>query len=415
MEKNSFKKFEIMKREETREIRRSTSNPLLSESQKKNRLPKKLKMSNLISSIKDPINIILMIFLIFAYLISNFCGVYFFYMTAFENPRSLHKALPDVISDFWPSFALLRSLQDGFYYSSQDSSSKFSTPTLIAIISSRLSGFVTFILLLISICFTINYYNMANIRKSAIILIISLLFKSLFTMVTQLPPPCAGFSHCKCSEYINKIENINLYLENNCRNNNDFDDLHKKMYQNTKNESNITRNQNENDSSIKNSNIDYEHTRICKDSQSKNRSPFTIALTNALSFGLGRTGSVPRCGGLMMSGRAIVQLCFGMYFIDLMKNSVSEPKYRAVCIVVFSLTAISFLNAILYRDEYTLSIAVSTVFVMVLYKLYWYAQALLEVGYGPFITTRFGMLFSMIEDRNEISTSPVGLSEIEVD
>ena len=101
-----------MKREESREIRRSTSNPLLSESLKKNKTPKRLRISNLISSIKDPINITLLIFLIFSYLISNFCGVYFFYMTAFENPRSLHKALPDVISDFWPSFALLRSLKD---------------------------------------------------------------------------------------------------------------------------------------------------------------------------------------------------------------------------------------------------------------------------------------------------------------
>lgn len=398
-----------MKREESREIRRSTSNPLLSESLKKNKTPKKLRISNLISSIKDPINITLLIFLIFSYLISNFCGVYFFYMTAFENPRSLHKALPDVISDFWPSFALLRSLQVESYFSSQSSSSNFSTPTLIAIISSHLSSFVTIVLLIISIYFTVNYYNMANIRKCVIILSISLLFKSLFTMVTQLPPPCAGFAHCKCSEYISKIENINLYLENNnCGRHKQNGNLRKKNLRHKNNETSTSYNN-------KNDNIDDEHNKICNVTQNNNRSPFTIALTNALSFGLGRTGSVPRCGGLMMSGRANVQLCFGMYFVDLMKNVVSEPKFRAVFIFVFTITAISFLNAILYREEYTLSIAVSTVFVTLLYKLYWCATMMLEVGYGPFITSRLGMLLSWVEERNEKSTSQPGLREIEGD
>lgn len=96
-------------------------------------------------------------------------------MTAFENPKSLHKALPDVISDSWPSFALLRSLQFDLDSYSHRYSFKFSTSTLIAIISSLLSSFVTFILFIISIYFTINYYNMSNIRKSVIILSISLL------------------------------------------------------------------------------------------------------------------------------------------------------------------------------------------------------------------------------------------------
>lgn len=404
-----------MKREESREIRRSTSNPLLSDAAKRNKSPKRLKMANLISSIKDPVNILLLIFLILSYLISNFCGIYFFYMTAFENPWSLHTALPDVISDLWPSFALLRSLQDGFYLSSQSSSSRFSTPTLVAFLSSHLSSFVTIILLIISIYFTINYYNMANIRKSIIILTISLLFKSLFTMVTQLPPSCAGFAHCKCSEYISKIENINLYLENNCgvgsfrsKNPNSGTKINNKMIRKNM-QPNITRQSNQFHQD------DEDQFDICKKSLSHNQSPFSIALTNALSFGIGRSGSVPRCGGLMMSGRAIVQLCLGMYFIDLMKNVVSDPKFRAVFIVVFVLTSISFLNAILYRDEYTLSIAVSTVFVTIMHKLYWCAMTLLDVGYGPFVMTGFGRFLSWVEGNKEMSTSQVGLREIEGD
>lgn len=316
-------------------------------------------------------------------------------MTAFENPKSLHKALPDVISDFWPSFALLRSLQSDFY--AKGSSSKFSIPVLVATISAHLSLIVTIILLIISIYFTFNYYNIASIRKTVIILSISLLFKSLFSMATHLPPPCAGFSHCKCSEYINKIESINLYLENNqnanCQNQRNTDKFRKTLLRSQINETILDNNTD--------SMMDDEHLNA-----SKNRSPFTIALTNALSFGLGRTGSVPRCGGLMMSGHAILQLCLGTYFVDLMKN-VSEPKFRAAFIAVFSLTTISFLNSILFRDEYTLSIAASIVFVNILYKLYWCAQAMLDIGYGPFITSKLGLILSDLEEVNEMPTSQI--------
>ena len=40
---------------------------------------------------------------------------------------------------------------------------------------------------------------------------------------------------------------------------------------------------------------------------------------------------------------------------------------------------------------------------------------MLEVGYGPFITSKIGILFSLIEERNEIAASQIWLREMEDD
>ncbi|OHT05965.1 hypothetical protein TRFO_26112 [Tritrichomonas foetus] len=203
----------------------------------------------------------------------------------------------------------------------------------------HLSTIITIVLFSLSCYFTFYYFNFANIKKSIFICIISCLFRMTFILSTQLPPPCTGFSECQCAELsYTKLRN--------------------------------------------------EHSSLY------------IAFVYALTFGLG-TSNVPACGDLMMSGHTTLQLCLGMYFIDLMRYIVSEAKFRAVRIVVFTLIILSSVSAILIRKEYSISASLSAVFVLLMYKLYWCAQAMRDVSYGPFLTSPIGMFFSWLEDERQ--------------
>lgn len=445
-----------LKLDDEREIRRSASNPLLLESlrghshnMQNNGIPKPLTWPVFIYSIKKPANIFLLVSLFSTYLISNFCSVYVFYSMSYQNPRNLHRALPDVISDAWPSFALLRSMQRKCF--PDDTPPVFSSSWFIALISTYISSFITLILVSLTIYFTLIYYSAANIKKCVLIFIVSMLFRTLFAMVTQLPPPCAGFANCKCSEFIIKIEYLKLTIENKCADNKELANRNNSLSTNRTFHDNIISsiqnsiNKEENDLSAATSNqfpriqafmnyrsplssersnhslkidpalnfeyqsifntnlsflLNHEQTDICNNPLLYMKSPFSIALTNMLTFGIGRTGNVPRCGGLMVSGRAIFQCCIGHSFIELMEKVVTYYKYRAVLVFVIVLMTTSFINSILIRDEYTISVTISIFFVELMYKLYNCALFMSKSGYGPFLTSKIGFLFRLLDNDN---------------
>ena len=68
-------------------------------------------------------------------------------------------------------------------------------------------------------------------------------------------------------------------------------------------------------------------------------------------------------------------------------------------------TAISIYSksrSIMIRKEYTISVALAVLVVLVLYKLYYCAQIMQDISYGPFLTSTIGMIFSWFE--NETSS-----------
>jgi len=110
---------------------------------------------------------------------------------------------------------------------------------------------------------------------------------------------------------------------------------------------------------------------------------------------------VPACGDLMMSGRAALQLCFGLYLVDTMSLFVSDEKLKAVKFTVFVLIGLSSVHAILMKSEYTIGVAVSFAFVAVAARLYGMGQTMRDLAYGPFVTSALGEAFGWFEKEIE--------------
>ena len=309
-------RLKLMKRDPSHQlmVKRTFSEPLLSEIARQPPRLKRATWAILVSSIKCRSCILLISAAAVVYIITSLCHVY----TFFRAPNG--RSLPDVIADIWPTFGLLRSGN--------------------CIIYLHASTFVTFLLFSLSLYFSVNFFSIAKIKKSVFICLVALALRCVFVLSTQLPPPCAGFSKCKCAE------------------------------------------------------ISYNEVR-------EKHSVVYIAMLYIVTFGLG-TDSVPKCGDMMMSYQTTFQTCLGMYFIDLMQSVVSETKYRAVKIFVFTMISISAISSVMIRKEYTISVALAVLVVLVLYKLYYCAQIMQDISYGPFLTSTIGMIFSWFE--NETSS-----------
>jgi hypothetical protein len=194
---------------------------------------------------------------------------------------------------------------------------------------------VTAILLLFALYYTYYCFNVCNIRKYVVLLSLALLFRCLVLIATQIPPPCHGFPNCSCSQVT-------------------FPVLIKKF------------------------------------------SIVTIAAVYFGTFGYG-TAAVPCCGDVMMSGQAIVQVVLALYLIDTMKLLLSESKLGAATFTLIVLIAIASPYSILIRAEYTISVVLSVVFVLMEEWVYQIGQTMCQFAYGPFVTTRFGRLFLWLE------------------
>ena len=233
----------------------------------------------------------------------------------------ISRALPDVIADVWPTFGFLR------------------TSSFIARV--RFSTVVTMALIAACCYYTYQCFSVCNFRKFVFILCISLLFRSLCIISTQLPPACNGFPKCKCV----------MKTWNDVR---------------------------------------------------KNNSIWRMAGVYTLTFGLG-TKDVPACGDLMMSGHSILQCCMASYLFDIADIVMSEPKRRAMTYSVCAAVTFSMVYAIIIRSEYTVSTTLSLLFVRLVYKMYNIAETMHMLSFGPFLTTLTGRGFAWLNAEYDLA------------
>ena len=197
----------------------------------------------------------------------------------------------------------------------------------------------TLILIILSLILIYNKFNICNIKKIFILFSFSNLIRCLFFMSTQLSPPCIGYSNCTCS--------INTY-----------------------------------------------------DKIIEKKKPFVISMVYFITFGIG-TINIPACGDFMMSGSISLQWIIGLFIIEtfLYDSNFSILKFNIlirISLLIFTIFQIFI------RNQYTIGAALSITFIELSWLFYGGLQALNDKGYSPFLTTKFGHLFSWIEDNNLI-------------
>lgn len=293
-------------------MRREISDPLLMHTARQLTVPRPVTKEDFRTAFFQMRTIFLTIFFIASMIINHVTTIYVY-------SHMMHiRALPDAIADQWKSFALLRSIP--------------------IIANVRISTVITIVFVVVDVYTTINCFNVANVRKFVLILGLSLLMRSIFNLMTQLPPPCAHYPNCICMDR-------------------DFADIEKEKY-----------------------------------------SKLQILMIYIFTLGFG-TEKVPACGDFMMSGHVALQCCLGFYFLDIYKYvSLSKPKQLGVRAIVMFMIAFSALYSVLIRVEYTISSLLAVFFVGFCWAAYWCCQNMIWAGYEhPFLTTILGQLFMFIE------------------
>jgi hypothetical protein len=296
-------------RQRKRDIHRSRSNPMICQTAKHFRPVSRLTLQSLRFSLSSGRSIFLSGALFASYVLSVFSNI-----EAYSR-MPIRRSLPDVISDAWSDFALWHSAR---FHS-----------------SISISRIVTGLLFVFSFFYTYHCFNVCNIRKYVVILIIALFFRSLALVVTQIPPPCHGFPNCVCSQ------------------------------------------------------TPYAELR-------KRFPVWKVAFVYFGTFGYG-SGEIPCCGDLMMSGQAVMHVVLGLYLIDTMGLLLSPSKLAAVRFTVVVMITVASAYSVLIRAEYTISIVLSVVFVLLEEWLYQIGQTMCQFAYGPFLMTRFGQVFLWLE------------------
>ena len=299
---------------DNREIHRSLSNPLISMGPNSVRHVKPMTMELLRSSLFNSRTLILTIFLVLSLIATYFGAVY----TYAHTPG--FRALPDVLADVWPTFGLLRS--------------RALMGKLV------LSSLVTCVLLVLSVIYTYRCFTVCKIRKFVFLLSVSLCFRVICNVSTQLPPPCTGFPDCKCGM------------------------------------------------------TPYSHV-------AGDKGVIGMALVYLGTFGFG-TRNVPVCGELMMSGDIMFQALLGVYLLETLEMLMDKQKYWAVKFTVYAMIGLSSMYVVIIRSEYTISVSVSLVFVWMIVKLYRAAEIMKDLSFGPFLTTRCGRIFAWLDDERDV-------------
>jgi hypothetical protein len=157
---------------DVRAIRRSKSDPMICQSAKQIRSVNRMTHQSLIFSLKSLRTFLLIVFLFLTSIFTSISVLYSY------SHMPIRRALPDIVFDRWPDFALLRS------------------STLV--IKFPLSFIVTLILLIGCLYYTFECFSVCNIRKHIVLFCFAFLFRCVVLFVTQLPPPCHGFPNCSC-------------------------------------------------------------------------------------------------------------------------------------------------------------------------------------------------------------------------
>ena len=293
-------------------IARSISDPILISDRRNNIKPKKMNWQLLLFEIKQKRTLFLLLFFLTNLIIMNLCNVFAFkYMT--PGPP-----LPDLIASHFPNLSALRKNR---------------------IISAlHITTIPSIIFILCSIYVTYYAFNIANIRKVTFLLSIAILFRTIFFMVTQVPPPCSGSDSCYCET------------------------------------------------------VKYE-------TLTKNTSIFKITMIYLFSFSLG-TKNVPQCGDLMISGYTVFQSSLFYYSIDLFNHLYSGTNLLIIKIVLILLLLISSLGTILLRSQYTIGVVLAFFFFSFIWIMYSLMQSMYYIAYGRFLTTNIGFLFSLLEEEH---------------
>jgi len=170
-----------------RELRRSSSDPLLTALIKSSDAPRPFRMKDLSPTIKNGRTLFLVVFFILVFVITNILTVYTY------KTMPTKKSLPDIISDNWLSFAQIRSV---------------SPISVVAI-----TNLITICLLITGLYYTFQKFNVANCRKAVFLFTIANIIRCLFFLSTQLSPPCVGYSDCNCAneKYENVVNNTGYF------------------------------------------------------------------------------------------------------------------------------------------------------------------------------------------------------------
>lgn len=319
-----FERPNHMQREKSSEaykgLHRSISDSLIVIDARQNQLPEKITLESFLFKLKHKRTLFLLLFFSLNLIFMNICNV-FAYKYMVTGPP-----LPDVISSNFPKVALLRKneILNKIHITA--------LPTLIFIIG--------------SICVTYSAYNIANLRKPIFLLSISIFFRSIFFIVTQVPPPCSGYEPCNCVS------------------------------------------------------ISYQNI-------TKSHSFGQIFFIYMTTFGLG-TSKIPQCGDQMMSGYTLFQCALCFYILDTTKRIYSGKELILRKIFWGFLLTIASLFVILIRSQYSIGVVLSFSFFGIAWIMYSLMQYMYYIGYSKFTVTYIGRLFSLLEEEiispNEAST-----------
>ena len=196
-----------------------------------------------------------------------------------------------------------------------------------------ISGIVSVILFSCCLYYTYKCFNIANIRKTVLLFSASLIFRCVCSTFTTITSPCIGYPNCTCTVH--------------------FGDIIKK------------------------------------------HSVLAIALVYFITFGYG-TSTIPSCNNAFMSAMFSFQMCLFLHIFEIQKKTLPKDKLRGFTFLFSFLLLSSAVSSILIRNESTVSIVLSLVFVLLVYKLACCDEEMMSVDYGPLVTSLHGRFLAWL-------------------